>query len=132
MTTRKVILPEIVDQRGRLMFGEEGRHIPFAIKRIFAIYDVRDGAKRGGHAHRRQEQFVVMLAGKCRITIRDGTESREEFLTGPTIGLYVPPVIWIELSDFSPGAVCLVLTSDTYDEADYIREYVEFQNLARN
>jgi dTDP-4-dehydrorhamnose 3,5-epimerase-like enzyme len=132
MTARKITLPEIVDERGRLMFGEEGRHIPFAIKRIFAIYDVRQGATRGGHAHRRQEQFIVMLSGACRITIRDGAGIREEVLSGPTMGLYVPPVIWIELSGFSPGAVCLVLASGVYDEADYIREYVEFQNLVRN
>jgi|ERR1700678_2245633 uncharacterized RmlC-like cupin family protein len=132
MTAHKVMLPEIVDERGRLMFGEEGRHIPFAIKRIFAIYDVREGAKRGGHAHRRQEQFIIMMSGECRITILDGADMREEILNGPTMGLYVPPVIWVELSGFSPGAVCLVLTSAAYDEADYIRDHVEFQNLVRS
>jgi hypothetical protein len=131
MTARKIMLPEIVDERGRLMFGEEGRHIPFAIKRIFAIYDLRAGAKRGGHAHRRQEQFIIMLSGECRIAIKDGNNQREELLSGPTMGLHVPPATWIELSGFSPGAVCLVLTSGAYDEADYIREFVEFQNLVR-
>jgi hypothetical protein len=132
MTARKITLPEIVDERGRLMFGEEGRHIPFAIKRIFAIYDVREGAKRGGHAHRRQEQFIIMLSGECRIVIHDGTGIREECLNRPDTGLYVPSLIWIELSGFSSGAVCLVLTSGAYDEADYIRDYVEFQNAARS
>jgi oxalate decarboxylase/phosphoglucose isomerase-like protein (cupin superfamily) len=131
MTARTIALPEIVDERGRLMFGEEGRHIPFAIKRIFAIYEVRDGAKRGGHAHRGQEQFIVMLSGECRIMIQDGTVGRGQLLTKPTMGLYVPPVTWIELSTFSSGAVCLVLTSGLYDEADYIREYAEFEKLAQ-
>jgi oxalate decarboxylase/phosphoglucose isomerase-like protein (cupin superfamily) len=131
MTARTIMLPEIVDERGRLMFGEEGRHIPFAIKRIFAIYDVREGASRGGHAHREQQQFIVMMSGACRIAIQDGSGAREELLSGPTMGLYVPPVTWIELSGFSPGAVCLVLTSGAYDEADYVREHAEFQNLAR-
>ena len=128
---RIVTLPEIADARGRLMFGEEGRHIPFAIKRIFAIYGVREGERRGGHAHRQLEQFIIMLAGECRITIRDGANVSEQCLRTPTDGLYVPPVIWIELDAFSEGAVCLVLTSAAYDEADYIRDYTEFERLAR-
>jgi uncharacterized RmlC-like cupin family protein len=128
---RIITLPEISDARGHLMFGEEGRHIPFAVKRIFAIYGVREGARRGGHAHRKQEQFIIMVAGECRITIRDGRSAREECLRKPTDALYVPPVIWIELDAFSPGAVCLVLTSAAFDEADYIRDYAEFEKLAQ-
>ena len=125
-----ITLPEVADERGRLMFGEEGRQIPFAIKRIFALYDVPQGARRGGHAHRRQEQFIIMLAGDCRVVIRDGASEREELLGDPTMGLYVPPIIWIELDAFSPGAVCLVLSSGVYDETDYIRDYAEFETLA--
>jgi uncharacterized RmlC-like cupin family protein len=129
-TARMITLPEIADERGRLMFGEEGRQIPFAIKRIFALCGVPQQARRGGHAHRRQEQFIIMLAGECRVVIRDGAGKREELLGAPTVGLYVPPVIWIELDAFSPGAVCLVLSSGLYDEADYIRDYAEFATLA--
>jgi hypothetical protein len=128
---RIIALPEIADARGRLMFGEEGRHIPFAIKRVFAIYGVPKGERRAGHAHRRQEQFIIMLAGECRITIRDGAGLREQCLHRPTDGLYVPPLSWIELDTFSPGAVCLVLSSGAYDEADYIRDYTEFERLAQ-
>jgi hypothetical protein len=130
VTARIIMLPEIADERGRLMFGEEGRHIPFAVKRIFAIYDVREGAARGGHAHRQQQQFIVMMAGQCRITIRDGTNEREELLSRPNMGLYVPPMTWIDLADFAECAVCLVLSSGVYEEADYIRDYEEFRTLA--
>lgn len=130
MTARIITLPEIADARGRLMFGEEGRHIPFAVKRIFAIYGVAEGAQRGGHAHRRQQQFIIMLSGECRIMIRAGASEREQWLRKPTEGLYVPPVTWIVLDAFSTGAVCLVLTSGVYDEADYIRDPGEFASLA--
>jgi hypothetical protein len=128
---RIITLPEIADARGRLLFGEEGRHIPFPIKRIFAIYGVNEGARRGGHAHRRQEQFIIMLAGQCRITIRDGAGISEQYLRKPTDGLYVPPITWVELDAFTPDAVCLVLASAAFDEADYIRDYTEFERLAQ-
>ena len=125
---KKITLPEI-QGRGRLMFAEESRHVPFAIKRVFAIYDVPPGTQRGGHAHRAQEQFIVMLSGACTFTIEDGTSQAEERLTRPTEGLYVPPMIWLALGDFAPGSVCLVRTSGLYDEGDYIRERSEFDRL---
>jgi hypothetical protein len=125
-----IALPEFADARGRLVFGQEGQHIPFAIKRIFMLHDIAEGAQRADHAHRRQEQFVLMVSGQCRIVIRDGTSESEEWLRNPTAGFYVPPITWIALDRFSPGAVCLVLASGAYDEADYIRDYAEFQALA--
>lgn len=108
------------------MFAEERQHIPFAVKRMFAIYDVPKGATRGAHAHRRQEQFIVMFAGGCTIVVDNGVHKKEVSLDGPAEGLYVPAGLWLELKNFSDGAVCVVLASGPYDEADYIRTYQEF------
>src|SRR5690348_6524117 len=102
---KKITLPEI-QGRGGLMFAEESRHVPFAIKRIFAIYDVPPGTERGGHAHRAQEQFIVMLSGGCTLMIDDGARQAKERLSQPTEGLYVPPMIWLALGDFAPSSVC--------------------------
>ena len=126
---KRVDLPEIVDPRGRLMFAEGDRHIPFEIKRIFAIYDVPAAVRRGGHAHREQHQFIMMLNGASQVSTNEGFGIVDVRLERPTHGLYVPPMVWIELGDFTPGAVCLVLTSAHFDEADYIRDYAEFQQL---
>jgi hypothetical protein len=126
---RRVTLPETADLRGRLMFAEEGRHIPFLVRRVFAIYQVPAEQTRGAHAHRTCHQFIVMLAGGSTISIDEGAETCEERLDHPTQGLYVPPLVWIELKDFTPDAVCLVLTSEHFDEADYVRDRVEFQRL---
>jgi WxcM-like, C-terminal len=126
---RRVDLPEIVDPRGRLMFAEGNRHVPFEIKRIFAIYDLPTSVQRGGHAHREQHQFIIMLNGASQVSVNEGVGVVDVRLDRPTQGLYVPPMVWIELGDFTPGAVCLVLTSAHFDEADYIRDHAEFQNL---
>jgi dTDP-4-dehydrorhamnose 3,5-epimerase-like enzyme len=120
-------LPEFRDHRGRLLAAEGGRHVPFGVQRIFAISDVPAGLARGGHAHRRQEQFLIMLAGSCTITAESADSSSEENLVAPTEGLYVPAGVWLELRDFSPGAICLVLASGPFDEADYIRDYSAFK-----
>jgi hypothetical protein len=112
------------------MFAEDERHIPFQVRRVFALYQVPAGQTRGEHAHRTCHQFVVMLAGGSTISIDEGAETCEERLDRPTQGLYVPPLVWIELRDFTPDAICLVLTSEHFDEADYIRDRVEFQRLA--
>jgi len=127
---RRVTLPETADLRGRLMFAEEDRHIPFLVRRVFAIYQVPAEQTRGAHAHRTCHQFIVMLAGGSTISIDEGTETCEERLDHPTQGLYVPPLVWIELRDFTPDAVCLVLTSEHFDQADYVRDRVEFERLA--
>ena len=126
----RVDLPEIVDERGRLVFAEIDHHIPFGVRRIFAIYGVSAGQGRGNHAHRRNHQFIVMLSGSCTVDFDDGKHTGTERLEGPTQGLHVPPLVWIRLKDFSPGAVCLVLASELYDAADYIRDLDEFKQLA--
>jgi UDP-2-acetamido-3-amino-2,3-dideoxy-glucuronate N-acetyltransferase len=127
-----VVLPEIIDERGRLIFAEVNRHIPFEVRRIFSIYEVAPGQKRAGHAHRTNHQFITMLSGACTIVFDDGKEAQTEHLASPKQGLYVPPLIWITLKDFTPGAVCLVLASELYDAAEYIRDHAEFLRLSRN
>lgn len=125
----RVRLQEVVDRRGALAIAELGKQLPFQAKRLFAIYDVPEGSLRGGHAHRVQEQFIIMMAGNCTVVIDDGATRIEQALGTPSEALYVPPCVWIELKDFSAAAVCVVLASDLYDETDYIRDYQEFLTL---
>src|SRR5712671_1832281 len=98
MPIRRINLPEVADHRGRLMFAEESRHIPFLVKRIFAIYDVPAGMNRGGHAHRAQQQFLVMMNGECVAIVDDGADRTTEPLRERTTGLYVPAGLWLELT----------------------------------
>jgi len=125
-----VALPERNDARGNLLFGQAPDHIPFAIGRFFALYDPAPGASRGGHAHRAQHQFLVMLAGAVTVTVDDGQNRTAIRLDRPTLALHVPPMLWLDLDDFTPGAVCMVLASDVYAESDYIRDRTEFLKLA--
>ncbi|MGH9549752.1 MAG: sugar 3,4-ketoisomerase, partial [Terriglobales bacterium] len=84
------------------MFAEEATHIPFPVKRIFVLYDVLTGQRRGGHAHRNQQQFLIMLSGGCDVMIDEGSGRRCERLDSPTHGLHVPPLVWLELAQFKP------------------------------
>jgi hypothetical protein len=128
---RLIELPERADPRGALTFGQHGDHIPFPVKRFFALYGVAPGATRGGHAHRAQHQLLVMLAGAATITVDDGKTRTPVRLDRPNLALHAPPMLWLDLDSFSPGAVCLVLTSDVYAEADYIRDRAEFLQLTK-
>lgn len=125
-----VSLPVIADARGRLGFAQAGSQVPFEPRRVFYLYGVIPGAERGGHAHRAQHQFLIMLAGSCRVAIDNGQAVSDVRLENPAQGLYVPPMLWLDLADFSPDAICLALASDVYDEADYIRDKAEFRKLA--
>jgi hypothetical protein len=127
---RRVSLPEMVDERGRLMFAEVERHIPFVVRRIFAIYGVAAGHERASHAHRENQQFIIALSGACTIIFDDGNNIGTERLDLPTQGFYVPPLVWITLKNFTADAICLVLASDLYDPAEYIRDRTEFERLA--
>lgn len=126
---RLVTLPERVDARGALTFGQQGDHVPFAVKRFFVIHAVAKGAGRGGHAHREQHQFLAMLAGRATVTVDDGVTRTEVLLDRTNLALYVPPVLWLELEAFSADAVCMVLASDIYLESDYVRDRAEFLRL---
>jgi dTDP-4-dehydrorhamnose 3,5-epimerase-like enzyme len=123
---QRIALSEVVDARGGLIFAEESRHIPFAVKRIFSLYDVPEGAVRGGHAHIAQHQFLMMLSGTCTTLIDDGESRIEVVMKDRREGLYIPPGLWLVLKDFSAGAICLVLASGPYDEEDYIRDYSRY------
>jgi hypothetical protein len=122
--------PRITDPRGNLSFIEGSRHIPFEIRRVFYLYDVPGGESRAGHAHVVGQQLVIAASGSFTVTVDDGTGKQHFFLNRSYNGLYIPPLIWREITDFSSGSVCLVLASELYDEVDYYREYAEFLRAA--
>ena len=109
---------------------EQLRDIPFEIKRIYYIYDTLPDVRRGFHAHKKLKQVLVCTSGKCKILLDDGREKKTVMLDKPTEGLLVTGCIWREMYDFSPGAVLMVLASEYYDEADYIRDYDTFLKCA--
>jgi dTDP-4-dehydrorhamnose 3,5-epimerase-like enzyme len=119
-------LPKIIDSRGNLTFIEGNRHIPFEIKRVYYLYDVPGGEVRGGHAHRGLKQFIIATSGSFDVILDDGCNKKRFHLNRSYYGLYVCPMIWREIDNFSSGSVCLVLASETYDENDYIRDYTQF------
>ena len=121
-------LPKISDPRGNLTFIEGGQHIPFDIQRVYYLYDVPGGAERGGHAHKTLHQLIIAMSGSFDVILDDGDEKRRVHLNRSYNGLYVCPMIWRELDNFSSGSVCMVLASNKYDEADYYRDYGEFLN----
>ena len=116
-------LPKIQDPRGNLSFVEGGRHVPFDIARAYYLYDVPGGAARGGHAHKAMHQFIIAMSGSFDVLLDDGQQKKRFHLSRSYYGLYVCPMIWRELDNFSSGSVCLVLASNLYDEADYYRDY---------
>ncbi|MCE5298667.1 MAG: FdtA/QdtA family cupin domain-containing protein [Methanoregulaceae archaeon] len=124
-------LPKITDYRGNITFIEGQRHIPFMIKRVYYLYDVPGGEARGGHAHRQLEQFIISASGSFDVITHDGSEQTRFHLNRPYYGLYIPSMTWRELENFSSGSVCLVLASEYFDQADYIRDFDEFVEEAR-
>lgn len=123
----KVIeLPKIHDTRGNLTFIEGGRHVPFDFKRIYYLYDVPGGAERGGHAHKELKQLIIAISGSFDIHLDDGHNKKVFHLNRSYQGLYVCPMMWREIRNFSSGAVCIVLASNYFDEDDYYRDYSKF------
>jgi len=123
---RIIELPKITDPRGNLTFIEGDHHVPFDIRRVYYLYDVPGGAERGGHAHKDLSQLIVAMSGSFDVLLDDGREKRRFHLNRSYYGLYVCPMIWRELDNFSSGSVCMVLASNRYDEADYYRDYDQF------
>lgn len=119
-------LPKISDPRGNLTFIEENRHIPFDIRRVYYTYDVPGGAERGGHAHKALHQLIISMSGSFDVLLDDGREKKTFHLNRSYQGLYVCPMIWRELNNFSSGSVCMVLASNLYEESDYYRDYKEY------
>lgn len=124
-------MPRISDPRGNLTFIEGDRHVPFAIRRVYYLYDVPGGAERGGHAHRRLEQLIVAMSGSFDVVLDDGTNRTRFHLNRSYNGLYVCPMTWRELDNFSSGSVCMVLASRPYEESDYYRDYERFLDEVR-
>jgi hypothetical protein len=128
---RIIELPKIADPRGNLTFVEGGNHVPFDIKRVYYLYDVPGGSDRGSHAHRELHQFVIAMSGSFDIVLDDGDRQRRFHLNRSYYGLYICPMMWRTLDNFSSGGVCMVLASEAFDHADYIRDHDEFLRLAR-
>lgn len=124
-------LPKIADPRGNLTFIEGGRHIPFDIQRVFYLYDLPGGAERGAHGHKALQQFIVAMSGSFDVELDDGTSKKRFQMNRSYYGLYVSPMTWCQLGNFSSGAVCMVTASSPYDEADYYRDYEVFLQAAR-
>jgi len=119
-------LPKIADPRGNLTFIEGGRHIPFEIQRVYYLYDTPGGAERGGHAHKDLHQLIVAMSGSFDVVLDNGIQKKRFHLNRSYYGLYICPMIWRELDNFSSGSVCMVLASNLYDESDYYRDHQDF------
>lgn len=126
MKSRLVNFQQHGDKRGMLVALESNKEIPFAIKRVYYLYDTKIGVHRGFHAHKSLEQILICISGECCIHLDDGKETQEVILNKPYEGLYIANDIWREMYNFSSNAVLLVLASELYNEADYIRDYKEF------
>lgn len=126
---RMIDLPKIHDPRGNLTFIEGKSHVPFSIERVYYLYDVPGGSERGGHAHKKLQQFIVAMSGSFDIILKDGQHIRRVHLNRSYNGLFLCPMIWRELDNFSSGAVCMVLASNKYTEDDYIRDFDQYVKL---
>lgn len=128
---RIVELPRVQDHRGNLTFIEADRHVPFKIKRVYYLYDVPGGASRAGHGHKSLHQLMISMSGSFDVTLEDGFGQKLFHLNRSYYGLYIPPMMWRNLDNFSSGAVCMVLASDYYDENDYFRNHDDFLRAVR-
>lgn len=118
-------IPVVEDTRGNLAFIQND-FLPFEFKRVYYLFDVPSSAYRGGHSHILQQELLIALSGSFEVVLQDGTEKKSFLLNKPNVGLLIPTGIWRELQNFSSGAVCLVLASDVFEEADYIRDFDAF------
>ncbi len=128
---RIIELPRVPDERGNLTFIEGGRHVPFELRGVFYLYDVPGGASRAGHALRSCHQFIIASSGSFDVIADDGFEKQRFALNRSYYGLYLPPLVWREIENFSSGSVCTVLASEFYDVDDYFYDYAEFVRAAR-
>ena len=119
-------IPKVHDERGSLAVIENTT-IPFAIKRVYYLFDVPSDSYRGGHAHKKQESVIIALSGSFVVIIDDGVNQQKILLNKPNQALHLPTGIWREIENFSSGSVCLVVASTEFDEADYIRDYKDFK-----
>ena len=126
-----IYLPKISNEKGNLTFIQGGHEIPFEIKRSYYLYDVPGGSTRGSHAHIKLEQFIVAISGSFDIVLNDGKNEKIFHMNRSYYGLYLSPLMWRTLDNFSSGSVCMVLASEIYDESDYIRDYNKFKKYTQ-
>lgn len=119
------------DDRGSLIALEEGKNIPFPVKRVYYLFNTKEGVRRGFHAHKALKQVAIAVRGSCRFVLDDGSERVEVLLDNPTQGLLIESFMWREMYDFSEDCVLMVLADQLYDESDYIRDYDRFLEDAR-
>jgi hypothetical protein len=125
-------LPKISDIRGNLSYFESNSHIPFKIKRAYWIYDVPGGQLRGGHAFRNQQQFIISLSGSFDLNLFNGNENAKITLNRSYFGILIHPLTWIQLDNFSTNSLALIVNSEFYNEADYIRCIHEYKEIQQN
>ena len=123
---RIIQIPRFSDHRGALSVIEGPPLVPFEPKRFYYIYDVQEGARRGSHAHRTEQELIMALSGCFKVLVDDGEAKQEIVLDRPDRVLYVPPLVWHEVHSFVSGSLCAVLASECYNEKDYYRDYAEF------
>ena len=128
---RIIELPKIFEPRGNLSVIEGGKHIPFEIRRVYYLYDVPGGSARAGHGHYKLEQLIIAMSGSFDVILDDGNERTKFHLNRSYYGLYVGPMMWREIDNFSSASVCLVLASTLYEEADYMRDYDQFVSAVK-
>lgn len=126
MKPKIINLPKIEDPRGNLSFIEEENHIPFKIERTYWIYDVPGGQVRGGHAFKKQQEFIVALSGSFDVVVDDGVNQKTYSLNRSYYGLFIPEGLWRQMENFSTNSLAMVLSSTQFSEEDYIREYPDF------
>ncbi|MCL4121009.1 UNVERIFIED_CONTAM: hypothetical protein GTU68_044231 [Idotea baltica] len=122
-------LPKILDPRGNLSFFENNNQIPFTIKRTYWVYDVPGGEKRGGHAFKESQEFIIALSGSFDVVINDGVLEKRVHLNRSYYGLFVPKLLWRSLENFSTNSVALIVSSIGYDATDYIRDFKTFKTI---
>ena len=132
MDAYMVTFQEHGDERGMLVALEYEKECSFPIKRVYYMYDTKENVRRGYHAHRKLKQLLICVNGSCKIHLDDGEETREVVLDTPKKGLYLGNGIWREMYDFTPGTVLMSLSSELYDESDYIRNYNQFIEEKKN
>lgn len=126
---RLITLPKITTSRGNLTFVEENNQIPFEIKRMYYCYDTPQGIDRGGHAHKNLHQLIIAISGSFDVLLDDGFKRTSFHLDKPNLGLYVPPMIWHELNNFTPGAICLVIVSELFTKEVTVNSYETYRKM---
>jgi len=129
---RIIEFPKIHDTRGNLTFIESNKTIPYKVQRVYYLYDIPSGETRAGHAHKALKQVLIAISGSFDVYLDDGTSKKKYHLNRPNYGLYITPLVWRVIKNFSSGAVCLSIVSEYYDESDYIRKYEDFKRKMEN